>query len=75
METKSNCLPFLWFMSGASDNHMTVVHVTVWEASFLSLSDQEGPTDRTSTSASAMWEAHACKSPYENSHYTRPTLV
>ena len=31
--TKCNCLPFLWFIAGASDNHVTVGHVTVWEAS------------------------------------------
>ena len=36
---------------------------------------QDGPRDRTSTSASALWEAHAYKSPYENSHYTRTTSV
>ena len=30
------CLPFLWFMGGPSDNPVTVGHVTVWEASFLS---------------------------------------
>ena len=71
--TKRNCLPFLRFMSGASDNHVTFSHVTVWEASSTTLFDQEGPRDRTSTSASAMWEARAYKSPYDNSHYTRPT--
>ena len=33
--TKRNCLPFLWFISRAFDNHMTVDHVTVWEASSI----------------------------------------
>ena len=73
--TKCNCPPFLWFMGEASDNHVTVGHVTVWKENSISLSDQEGPTDRASTSASAMWEAHAYKSPYKNLHYTRTTLV
>ena len=44
-----------------------------FEKQVFSLSDQEGPTDWMSTSASAMWEARAYKSPYENTHYTRPT--
>ena len=34
--TKRNCLLILWFIGGVSDNHMTVDHVTVWEASSLS---------------------------------------
>ena len=46
-----------------------------FEKRVLPLFDQEGPRDRTSTSASTMWEARAYKSPYENSHYTRPTKV
>ena len=72
MGTKRNNLPFLWFMDKAS---VAVDHVTVWEVNSLSLSlyDQEGPTDRMSTSTSAMWEARAYKSPYENSDYTRAT--
>ena len=53
-------------MGGASDDHVAVGHVAVF-------SDQVGPTDKTSTSNSAMWEARAHKSPYENSHNTRTT--
>ena len=30
--TKRNCLPLLWFMGEASDKHVTVGCVTVWEA-------------------------------------------
>ena len=59
-------------MGGASDSHVTVGHVTVWEAT-PTFFDQEGPRDRTSTLASAMWEARAYKSPHENSHNTKPT--
>ena len=69
--TKCYCFSFLWFMGGASDNHVTVGHVTVWEASSRSFFDHEGHRDWTSTSTFVMWEARAYESPYENLHYTR----
>ena len=60
-------------MSEASDNHVTVGHVTVRETSSTLFFDQKGPRDWMSTSTSAMGEARAYKSPYENSRYTRLT--
>ena len=71
-ETKLS--PFVGFMGGASDNHMTAGHVTFQEAN-SSLSGHRHQSVRNSFLSSPVSKKHECKFSSENFLYTRKLLV